>query len=158
MPGGARGRLKERSERKGEAVLERDYIMKIVALFAEAVRRSWLVSNKDEDPQGAAEMLEAAIGDATEIDGSVLLSLDPQSIAGILQVSGTDPSVVGYVARSLVLSSRYLHEAGQHDLANLREEQARALAEAYDVDLPDESHASELIVSEFEASVANTTL
>lgn len=139
-------------------MLERDYIMKIVALFAEAVRRSWLVSNKDDDPSGAAEMLEAAIGDATEIDGSVLLSLDPQSIAGILQVSGTDPHVVGYVARSLILASHYLQEAGQGELALLRERQARALADAYDIDLPDAPYDAELIVSEFEKSASNSTL
>ena len=83
-------------------------------------------------------MLENAVGDAVDIDGATLLSLAPESMAGILQVSGTDPRVTEYVARSLMLASAYLREAGEDAVADLRLEQARALADAYGLELPDD--------------------
>ena len=112
--------------------------MRILLQFAEAIRRSWARSVEDRDPRDAANMLERAIGDATDIDGATLLSLSPESIASVMQVSGVDPRVSEYIARSLLSSaSGYLAEAGEGDLSALRAEQARALAEAYDLDLPD---------------------
>ena len=82
-------------------------------------------------------MLENAVGDAVDIDGATLLSLAPESMAAILQVSGTDPRVTEYVARSLMLASAYLREAGEDAVADLRLGQARALADAYGLELPD---------------------
>lgn len=125
-----------RDEKRDSDMFEQDYLMRIFLQFAEIIRRSWMVSREDRDPKRAADMLEDAVGDATDIDGGTLLSLAPESIASILQVSGTDPRVTEYVARSLLLASGYLREAGEHDKADLRESQARAVADAYDIDLP----------------------
>ena len=69
-------------------MLEQDYLMRILLQFAEAIRRSWARSVEDRDPRDAANMLERAIGDATDIDGATLLSLSPESIASVMQVSG----------------------------------------------------------------------
>ena len=118
-------------------MLERDYLMNILLQYAEILRRSWFKARREADPRGAADMLESAVSQATDIDGATLLSLAPESMAGILQVSGVDERVVGYIARSLCLASAYLGEAGDGQLAALRLQQARALAEAYGVDLPD---------------------
>ena len=60
------------------------------------------------------------------MDGASLLSLTPESVVGVLQVSGTDPRVTEFIARSLLLSSEYLTQAKQGALASLRVEQARA--------------------------------
>ena len=103
---------------------------------------------KEKDPEGAADLLEQAIGEATEIDGEVLLSLAPESIASVLQVSGTDPKVVGYVAHGLLLEAHYLMLACDFARAELREEQARALAAAYGFDLPDDLAEAEDILRE----------
>ena len=81
-------------------MLEQDYLMRIFLQFAEILRRSWFKARDEHDPKAAADMLEAAVGDAVDIDGATLLSLAPESMAGILQVSGTDPRVPEYVARS----------------------------------------------------------
>ena len=118
-------------------MLEQDYLVRMLAQFAAAVRRSMERAQGERDPQGAADMLEAAVGEATDFDGATLLALSPDSIASILQVSGTDPRVTEYMVRSLMLASRYRAEAGDVELAALREEQARAIAEAYghDVDV-----------------------
>ena len=120
-------------------MLEQDYLMRILLQFAEAIRRSWARSVEDRDPRDAANMLERAIGDATDIDGATLLSLSPES---------------EYIARSLLLASGYLAEAGEGDLSALRAEQARALAEAYDLDLPDTPEELATLLDEADAALA----
>ncbi len=112
-------------------MFEQDYLMRMILQLVEGIRRSMELSKQKNDPSAAAEMLEATISQATEIDGSVLLSLAPESIADILQVSGTDPGVVEFVSRSMLLESEYLDEAGDAGLARLRSAQAHALADSY---------------------------
>lgn len=133
-------------------MFQQDYLMRIFLQFAEAIRRSMEKANGKLDPASAAEMLETAVGEATELDGGVLLSLAPESIASILQVSGTDPRVIEYIARSLLLESRYLEDAGQNEKAALRASQAHALAEAYGIDLAEVSLSAEEFEALFEES------
>ena len=114
-------------------MLQRDYLVKMFTNLAQAIRRT--IFNEKDDPRGSAETLEQALTNATEIDGETLLSLSPESMASILQVTGTDPRVCGYVAHTLMLESDYLVQAGENDLAKVRAAQARALADAYNVDL-----------------------
>ena len=116
-------------------MIEQDYLVRMLAQFATAIRRSMERAQGERDPQGAADMLEAAVGEATDFDGATLLALSPDSIANILQVSGTDPRVTEYMVRSLMLASRYRAEAGDAQAADLREAQARAIAEAYGHDV-----------------------
>lgn len=122
-------------------MFEQDYLMRILLQYAEILRRSWFTAKEDRDPKRAADMLEDAVGEATDLDGNVLLSLSPDSIASVLQVSGVDPNVVEYVARSLMLASTYLDEAGDTALSQVRMGQARALAHAYNLDLPEDPAA-----------------
>ena len=117
-------------------MFERDYLMNILLQYAEILRRSWFKARQEADPKGAADMLESAVSQATDIDGATLLTLAPESMAGILQVSGVDERVVEYIARSLALASAYLNEAGDRQLAALRFQQACALAQAYGIPMP----------------------
>ena len=132
-------------------MFEQDYLMRILVQFAEAIRRSMQKATGEKDPRGAADMLEAAVGEATDIDGSVLLTLAPESMAGVMQVSGVDPHVTEYIARSLMLAAVYLRDAGDAPLAEVREAQARALAEAYGFELPDDATDLADLASEEEA-------
>ncbi len=120
-------------------MFEQDYLMRMILQLVEGIRRSLELSKGGEDPSSAAEMLEATISQATEIDGSILLSLAPESIADILQVSGTDPAVVEFVGRSMLLESEYLQQAGDTSTAQLRKSQAEALALSYGFSLGDEN-------------------
>ena len=79
-------------------MFEQDYLMRLLMQFMEAMRRSIERADDGRDPAAAADMLENAIGDATDLDGSMLLSLAPESMASVLQVSGVDPHVTEYVA------------------------------------------------------------
>ncbi len=131
---------------------ERDYLVRLFVEFAAAIRRSWERAEDEEDPAGAADLLEMAVGDATEIDGATLLALAPESIAAVLQVSGTDPRVIEYVVRSLLLAGTYRAQAGQGALAALRAGQARALADAYGIKVDDDATSRESFERLFEES------
>lgn len=116
-------------------MLTQDYLVRMLVDFAAGIMRSMQRRTEKRDPQGAAEMLEGAIGQSVDLDGDMLLSLAPDSIASILQVSGTDPAVTEYVARSLMLAASYRAEEGNTAMARLRADQARAIAAAYGHDL-----------------------
>ena len=118
-------------------MLEQDYLMRIILQYAEILRRSWFKAREEGDPKAAAAMLEDAVGEATDIDVTTLLSLSPDSVARVLQVSGTDPRVIEFVVRSLALASVYLRDANEGSLADLRLQQARSLADAYGLYLPE---------------------
>lgn len=112
-------------------MFEQDYLMRLLMQFMVAMRRSIERADDGRDPAAAADMLENAIGDATDLDGSMLLSLAPESMASVLQVSGVDPHVTECVANSLQLESEFLRSAGNDELAEVRAGQAQALASAY---------------------------
>lgn len=132
-------------------MFERDYLMSIIMKYAEMLVKSWSRHKDKDDPLGSAQMLETAVGDATDIDGDALLSLAPESMASVMQVSGIDPQVCEYIGRSLVLASTYLQEAGDQERANLRYQQAVALSHVYGFELPD---SAEQIVEDAEAELA----
>ena len=119
-------------------MLEQDYLMRLLMQFFAAINRSIQREQEDEDPQDAADILEQAIGQVTEMDGATLLSLSPDSIAQVMQVSGIDPNVTQFVARSMLLESVYLEKGGNIELARVRDAQARAIASSYGFDLPDD--------------------
>ena len=112
-------------------MFERDYLMRMLSQLIQGIVRSMELRRGEDDPKAAADSLEAVIGQATDIDGSILLGLSPESIADILQVSGTDPGVVEFVARSLLLAADYLDDAGEALLADLRRNQGRALISSF---------------------------
>lgn len=125
-------------------MFERDYLMRLIMDFMQGIRLSLERAESGHDPASAADLLDNAIGSATDIDPATLLSLTPDSIASIMQVSGVDPKVTEYIARSLLLSSRYHADAGDGATAALRRDQGLAVARAYghDVSAADADPAS----------------
>lgn len=133
-------------------MFEQDYLMKLILQFFRGMVRSWELKEDEDDPELASETLETAIGNATDMDAGVLLSLSPDSIAQVLQVSGTDPDVIEYVSRGLLLDSVYLSDAGNVEMARIRAAQARALADAYGFTLPDDPSDFEKIMGDLNKS------
>ena len=119
-------------------MFQRDYLMKQLLVFFQALARSLQQRQKEDNPLLAAQTLENAISSATDLDGAALLSLSPESIAQVLRVSGVDPQVVSYIAHGLLLESQYLADASEHDLADVRKCQALALAQSHGFELPDD--------------------
>ena len=109
-------------------MFQQDYLMRLIWQFVEAMRRT---VEKDDDPDAKAASVEDAIANALEMDASVVLGLAPESFAGILSVSGTDPHVVEYLVRGMALE-----QAGKQQAAQLRFDQACALAAAYGINAP----------------------
>ena len=112
-----------------------DYLMRMFMQLAAAMKESLLRARGQNDPRAAADMLDEAISDATEMDGDLLLCMAPESMAAMLQLSQPDPQLMEYVSRSLLLSSQYLREAGDASASALRQEQAYAVARAFGVEL-----------------------
>lgn len=118
-------------------MFERDYIMKLLADLLQAIVKSMLQAEKEENPYLAAQTLEAAIGNAVDMDASVFMSLSPDSMASIMAISHTDPRSTEYIARSLALAAEYNRKAGFDEIADLRQGQAEAVAAAFGHDLSD---------------------
>lgn len=116
-------------------MLQQDYLMNLIWQFVDGMRRS--IVKGGTDPEKAAASLENAVAQSMDMDAELLLGLQPESFASILQVSGTDERVVEYIVRSLVLEAHYLEQAGSDELANLRHGQALSLAAAYGIEAPE---------------------
>ena len=117
-------------------MFEQDYLVRLLLQFFQGMLKSLERHTEKKDPQGAANLIEASVGEATDMDGMALLSLAPESIASVMRVSGIDPNVTQFIARSLLLESVYLTEAGNAGLAATRLGQARAIAAEYGFELP----------------------
>lgn len=131
-------------------MFEQDYLVRLLLQFFQGLLKSYERRNEKDDPQGAADLLEAAVGEATEMDGQALLSLAPESIASVMRVSGIDPDVTQFIARSLLLESVYLVDAGNEGLAATRAGQARAIAAEYGFDLPSDPSDFEAVTEGLE--------
>ena len=131
-------------------MFEQDYLMKLLLQFFQAMVRASALRDEKDDPESAADLLEDAIGNATDMDGGVLLSLAPESIAQVMRVSGVDPNVTQFVARSMLLESVYLSEAHNPGLAAVRAAQARAIAEEFGFELPEDPSDFETITEGLE--------
>lgn len=133
-------------------MLHQDYLVRMFVQLATAIRRTFDKAAELEDPETKANLLEASLMNATEIDGGLLLQLAPETMASMLQLSGTDPTLIGYVARTLLLESVYLEEANQTTLAKLRRDQAHTLAKAYGFELSDDAIEAEALEEFFQES------
>ena len=112
-------------------MLHQDYLVRMFMILAAAMRENVFRSANKEDPEAKAELLENTLINATEVDGTLLLKMDPDTMVSMLQISNTDPLLIQYVARTLLLESQYLEEAQQTTRATLRKNQALTLARAY---------------------------
>ena len=121
-------------------MLEQDYLVRMLVQFFQAMNRAAeRAENKEHpDPQMAADMLETAVGEAVEMDGAALLALSPDYIAQVMRVTGIDPNITQFVARSMLLESVYLEQGGDSGLADVRAAQAHAIADAYGFGLPED--------------------
>lgn len=117
---------------------EKDYLMRQILQFVEALTKTRIQEERELDPLDSARSIEDAFSRATDLDGPAMLSLAPESMASVLDVSGVEPRIVRHLAHGLLLESVYLQQGGENQLADLRAAQARALASRYGIGLPDD--------------------
>jgi hypothetical protein len=135
-------------------MLQEDYLLRMFAALAVAMRESMMRARGEEDPKGAAELLESALANSTEFDSSLLLQMAPETFVVMVQLSQSDPNLMGYIARTLMLESQYLNQAGQGEKANLRAGQAQALAQAYGFSIDNSDVSEEALEAFFNENLA----
>ena len=118
-------------------MFERDYLMKLISDLVQALAKSIIQADEEENPYLAARTLELAIGNAVDMDASLFLSLEPKSMSSMMSISSIDANGAEHIARSLALSSVYNRQAGDKHLAALRMGQAHAVASAYGLSISD---------------------
>ena len=118
-------------------MFERDYLMKLISDLVQALAKSIIQADEEENPYLAARSLELAIGNAVDMDASLFLSLEPDSMSSMMAISSMDANGAEYIARSLALASVYNRQAGDSHLAGLRMAQAQAVASAYGLSISD---------------------
>lgn len=135
-----------------------DYLMRMFMQLAAAMKESLMRARGQKDPRAAADVLDTAVSDATEMDGGLLLRMAPESLAAMLQLSQPDSQLMEYVSRSLLLSSNYLQEAGDASLAELRRGQAFAVANQFGIALSEDSVSQDELDSLFQRSGIGSAL
>ena len=116
-------------------MITEDYLMRMLLAFFKALVEANSRALNQKDMVGAAELLENMVGESSSLGADMFLKLAPESAANILQATGNDPEVTEFMARSLMQAAEYREKAGDVETANLRREQARAIADAYGHDL-----------------------
>lgn len=134
-------------------MFERDYLMNMLMQFFKGMIRANELRHEKDDPDLASSMLENLIAESLDMDGAAVLQLTPDSIAQVMRVTGVDPHMMEFIARSLLLDSLYLMEAEQSSKAQIRKEQAYAIAYEYGFDLPEDLSSFEGITDGLDEQV-----
>ena len=110
-------------------MFQNDYLMRMIAQLVAAIQRAMRDTRKE--PERSIEAIEAAVGNAVDIDPRLFFSLAPDSMVSMLQLGSFDENLCEYVVRSFYCEAELFEEVGDVNRANLRRAQADAIAEAY---------------------------
>lgn len=78
------------------------------------------------------ELTTEAVGLAVDVDPTLFLSMAPQSMVSLLELSGLDSGLVRTVAEALEVQAEILESEGSLIEAGVRREQAGALLDSID--------------------------
>ena len=115
-------------------MLHKDYLLEVIEQFVSTVSQALVRALLQRDFE-AAEEVEAAVADLVQRDPDTAMALAPQSLVTMMLLSGTGDSVAGYAAYALNKLGDAYDNMGEHDVAELRREQARAIADSFGADL-----------------------
>lgn len=130
-------------------MLQKDYVLEVVRRFGDVLAR-WLRPAVLEANGEAIDEVENAVGRLIDLDGATALSLAPESLVTMMELSGIADSVAGYVSYALLRLGDAYEAAGNDALANVRREQARAISAAFGSELgrvPEEYQELERAIS-----------
>ena len=115
-------------------MLHKDYLLEVIEQFVSTVSQALVRALLQRDVE-AAEEVEAAVADLVQLDPETAMALAPQSLVTMMLLSGTGDSVAGYAAYALNRLGDAYDNMGEHDVAELRREQAQAIADTFGADL-----------------------
>lgn len=114
-------------------MFENDYIMRMIMQLTRVLRRSLL--KEHPSPEAETQDIEGRVAEALDLDPRLMFKLEPESLVSLLQLGNVDPVLAVYAVRSMYYESDLLEEQGELDKAELRRQQADAIAEAYGLDV-----------------------
>ena len=117
-------------------MLQHDYLLEIIAEFVQTVMNALRHARKNGDRESLQE-LDAAVCDLLDLDPQLALRLSPDSLVTMMLLSGLGDSLASYVAYALDKVGDAYDNMGDTHTAELRWDQAQAVAEAFGCDQDD---------------------
>lgn len=114
-------------------MFENDYIMRMILQLTRALQRSLI--KEYPTPEEEIRDIEGKVAEALELDPRLMFKLEPESLVTMLQLGNVDPVLAVYAVRSIYYVSDLLEESGELEKAELRRNQADAIACAYDIEV-----------------------
>jgi hypothetical protein len=130
-------------------MLHRDYLLEIVAKFVDAVTAALRHAILDSEPEATREV-EDSVAALLDLDPATAMNLSPDSLVTMMLLSGLGNSLASYVAYALDQVGDAYDNMGDTHTAELRWDQAQAVAESFGCD----SNAIPEEFEEFEAELA----
>lgn len=115
-------------------MLQRDYLLEVIAQFVEALSQALRRARELGDPL-ALEEAEESVAALLGLDADVALRLDPSSLVTMMALSRMGDALADYVVFALAQISEAYGALGDPATAGLRRTQARAVAEAFGCDV-----------------------
>ena len=114
-------------------MLHRDYLLEIIAQFVQvvmaALRRAVLEGNSESITE-----VEDAVAALLDLDPQTAMNLSPDSLVTMMLLSGLGDSLASYVSYALDRVGDAYDNLGDHKTAQLRWDQAEAVAESFGYD------------------------
>ena len=114
-------------------MLHRDYLLEIIAQFVQvvmaALRRAVLEGNSESVTE-----VEDAVAALLDLDPQTAMNLSPDSLVTMMLLSGLGDSLASYVSYALDRVGDAYDNMGDHKTAQLRWDQAEAVAESFGYD------------------------
>ena len=114
-------------------MLHRDYLLEIVAKFVDAVTVALRHAILDAKPESAREV-EDSVAALLDLDPETAMNLSPSSLVTMMLLSGMGDSLASYVSYALDKVGDAYDNMGDTRHAELRWDQAQAVAEAFGCD------------------------
>lgn len=117
-------------------MLHKDYLLEVIARFVDTVTVALRHAVLDASPESAREV-EDGIAALLDLDPETAMSLSPGSLVTMMLLSGLGDSLASYVAYALDKVGDAYDNMGDTHTAELRWDQAQAVAEAFGCDQDD---------------------
>lgn len=111
-------------------MLHRDYLLEVIEQFVSTVSRALAHVLLHRDLDSALEV-EEAVAELMQLDPDTAMSLSPESLVVMMQLSGTGDAVAGYAAYALNRLGDGYERMGDAGTAAMRRDQAAAIADAF---------------------------
>lgn len=114
-------------------MLHRDYLLEVIARFVEAVSVALKRALLEHD-EASAQEVEDSVAALLDLDPHTAMNLAPDSLVTMMLLTGMGDSLASYVAYALDHVGDAYDDMGDRQKAELRWDQAQAIAESFGVD------------------------